>query len=462
MAHHRRTALMAFGLTVGLLAGSLPASAATTEGRITFKRRDSQAVPPQEVWAMDADGANAVELTPSGWDSGGTRPSLSPDGRTVASLVQIGSSQTFRLWLFDVHSGDTKDFATNTDTDTSHVVWSPDGKRLAYAKRSNARVYIISRTGAVIRSFKVCQSFPTGYDLVEVGFPHFAWSADGKLWLACHGINGLSAASSAAPFGTQTLIYRMNADGSGQQVFYKLPRNHGFTGVSLPVSRDGKKLLVTSAHHDTQDVQRTVVVTKAGVTRRDALRGATNWSPNGKKLVGESSDGLWTIRSNGTGKKAIPGTQAGDRLAHWSRVEPCAAGAQPGPGGKLLIGDATDNLLEGTDAADVICGGGGNDILIGNGGNDIIYGDAGNDQLVDGSGNDRLVGGNGADLLKGGPGNDRLVGGPGTDRLEGEDGDDTIIARDGVRDQVRGGVGLDKARIDRGKDFVISIETILP
>jgi hypothetical protein len=462
MAHHRRTALMALGLTFGLLAGSLPASAATTEGRITFKRASSPGVPPQEVWAMDADGANAVELTPSGWDYGGTRPSLSPDGRTVASLVQIGNSQTFTLWLFDVHSGDTKDIATpKTDTSVSGVVWSPDGKRLAYARGSNARVYIISRTGAVLRSFKVCQSIPTGYDQVEVGFTRFAWSADGKLWLACVGTRGIAAASSPAASGTQTLIYRMNADGSGQQVFYKVPRNHGFQGIYLPVSRDGRKLLVTIKHRDT-DARRTVIVTKTGVTRRDALESATNWSPNGKKLVGENSGGLWTIKADGTGKKAIPGTQAGDRFAHWGRVEPCAGGAQPGPGGKLLIGDATDNLLEGTDADDVICGGGGNDILLGFGGNDVIYGDAGDDQLVGGAGNDRLIGGSGADLLKGGPGNDRLVGGGAKDRLEGEGGNDTIIARDGVRDQVRGGGGQDQARIDQGKDLVVSIETILP
>ena len=38
----------------------------------------------------------------------------------------------------------------------------------------------------------------------------------------------------------------------------------------------------------------------------------------------------------------------------------------------------------------------------------------------------------------------------------------TLIARDGVRDVVRGGPGTDRARIDPGTDNVAGVETLLP
>jgi hypothetical protein len=454
-----KRALTALGLVISMLVllAAAPASAATTAGRITFNNGGTN-----RNWVVDADGANRQEIASSGGVLG--YPRLSPDGRTTSYLTITECTGCFEIWKADVASGDIKKVvAVNKSMGYWGAPWSPNGKQLAYtafndtgvyidvAKRMND-VYIVTRNGGQVRKIDVC----TGMSLPEVHL--LDWSGNGKLWAACEPNSANPAA--AAAFDTRWRVYRMNADGSGQTAIHILPQRHQVRG--LAVSRDGKKVLVSSEHRDT-DARRAVIIRSSGVTRIDSLYGATSWSPDGKHLVGWTSGaGLWRIRANGSGKQAIPGTQAQDFNPHWSKVEPCAGGAQPSNGGVLLIGDAGNNLLEGTDGNDVICGGGGNDILIGYGGNDIIYGDAGDDQLVGGAGNDRLVGGSGADLLKGGPGNDRLVGGPGTDRLEGEGGDDTIIARDGVRDQVRGGGGQDKARIDQGKDFVVSIETILP
>jgi hypothetical protein len=453
-------AFITLGLTLGLLVpfGAAPASAATTEGRITFDNGG-----PTRPWVVDADGVDRREIASSGGANLGY-PRLSPDGRTVSYLTITECTGCFEIWRADVASGDIKKIvAVNKYMVYWGAPWSPDGKRIAYtayndtgvyldvAKRKND-VHIVTRTGGKVRKIDAC----AGMSLPEVHW--LDWSGNGKLWAACEP-NSANPAATAA-FDSRWRVYRMNADGSGQTVIHILPQRHQVRG--LAVSRDGKKVLVSSEHRDT-DARRAVIIRSSGVTRIDALYEVTSWSPDGKHLVGWTSGaGLWRIKANGTGKQAIPGTQAQDLNPHWSKVEPCAGGAQPSNGGVLLIGDAGNNLLEGTDGNDVICGGGGNDILIGNGGNDVIYGDAGDDQLVGGAGNDRLEGGSGADLLKGGPGDDRLVGGPGTDRLEGEDGDDTIIARDGVRDQVRGGGGRDKARIDPGLDLVVSVETLLP
>jgi Ca2+-binding RTX toxin-like protein len=44
---------------------------------------------------------------------------------------------------------------------------------------------------------------------------------------------------------------------------------------------------------------------------------------------------------------------------------------------------------------------------------------------------------------------DRITGGLGRDSLLGQAGGDTFYARDGFRDTVTGGAGIDRARTDR-------------
>ncbi len=126
--------------------------------------------------------------------------------------------------------------------------------------------------------------------------------------------------------------------------------------------------------------------------------------------------------------------------------------ANPGPpalGSKCTI--------PGTRRADVIHGTARDDVICGRGGNDVIHGRGGNDLLVGGAGNDRIYGGPGQDLLVGGAGSDLLNGGGGQDTLLGSGGADTLYARDGVRDVVNGGLGRDRARVDRA-DRLKSVE----
>lgn len=55
-----------------------------------------------------------------------------------------------------------------------------------------------------------------------------------------------------------------------------------------------------------------------------------------------------------------------------------------------------------------------------------------------------------------------LVGGPGRDHLSGENGTDRFNARDGARDQLRGGLGRDRARVDARLDVAVGVERIAP
>lgn len=71
------------------------------------------------------------------------------------------------------------------------------------------------------------------------------------------------------------------------------------------------------------------------------------------------------------------------------------------------------------------------DRLIGDGSNEIINGLAGNDNIDGGAGNDRLNGDAGTDSLHGRDGNDTLEGGVGDDLLDGGAGNDTYLFNEG-------------------------------
>jgi predicted extracellular nuclease len=82
-----------------------------------------------------------------------------------------------------------------------------------------------------------------------------------------------------------------------------------------------------------------------------------------------------------------------------------------------ITGTAGDDVLRGTDGADVVMGLGGNDTITGGNADDVVCGGAGDDRLTGDNGVDVLLGGFGDDRLDGGNGDDTLVGGPGTDTL---------------------------------------------
>lgn len=143
----------------------------------------------------------------------------------------------------------------------------------------------------------------------------------------------------------------------------------------------------------------------------------------------------------------------------------------PGNDDDFIIGDDFETCARATSGPglndDHIFGGGGNDNLHGCQGLDKIEGETGDDLIVGDKENDVLLGGPGSDKLRGKKGNDTLVGDdagelvPRKDVLVGGGGDDILLARDGVRDTVKGGAGNDQAETD-SSDTVTGVEVFLP
>jgi len=122
-----------------------------------------------------------------------------------------------------------------------------------------------------------------------------------------------------------------------------------------------------------------------------------------------------------TGQAASFGTAARPRDEH-GRLLRCTRIGTNGP-----------DRLVGTGRRDVLCGLGGADLLVGRGGDDVLVGGPGNDYLRPGAGRDRALGGSGNDF---------------------------VGARDGRADRIFGGLGADRARIDRRLDLRRSVARV--
>jgi len=81
-------------------------------------------------------------------------------------------------------------------------------------------------------------------------------------------------------------------------------------------------------------------------------------------------------------------------------------------------------------------------------GDDVLRGTNGANLLDGGPGDDKLIGRRGNDILSGGGGKDTLRGDAGTDDLNGGRGADRLFARDRAIDGVDGGPGRDRASVD--------------
>ena len=138
-----------------------------------------------------------------------------------------------------------------------------------------------------------------------------------------------------------------------------------------------------------------------------------------------------------------------------------AAGAAAAPQcdgeAATIVGTPGDDVLRGTNRADVIHGLGGNDVIIGRAGADIVCGGAGDDTIKSGGGEDRVFGGDGndtilagggADYVAGGDGHDEVNGGGGIDRMFGGPGNDVLVGAAG-RDRGVGGPDWDRCSAER-------------
>ena len=145
-----------------------------------------------EIWRIAADGsADHAQLT---HDNAGERTGLwlSPDGKTLAQATRDG-----RLLLLNIATGAQMEIDKATSADIDHLVWSRDGRYIAYVRSDaiveRAQVYLVEpATGqrAAVTSAKYASGHPT-------------FTPDGK-WLYFLSDRALNA-SNGSPWGDRNL-----------------------------------------------------------------------------------------------------------------------------------------------------------------------------------------------------------------------------------------------------------------
>ena len=137
--------------------------------------------------------------------------------------------------------------------------------------------------------------------------------------------------------------------------------------------------------------------------------------------------GLTNTNTAGTFMGTLTGA---DRAGH-RRTATCAyVVAIPACRGltPTIVGNAQNNVINGTNAADVIVALGGADTVNGRGGDDVICGGDGPDMIDGGDGRDWINGEASPDDLHGGNGDDFIDGGLQLDSIRGDGGRDTCVS----------------------------------
>jgi Tol biopolymer transport system component len=107
-----------------------PSSYADTNDRIVFvSSRDGN----DEIYIMNADGSNQINLTNSRWED--TDPAGSPDGTRIAFTSGRPSTAALGLFVMNADGSQVKEVSQGGDT-YFNPAWSPDGTKLIYIKKA--------------------------------------------------------------------------------------------------------------------------------------------------------------------------------------------------------------------------------------------------------------------------------------------------------------------------------------
>jgi serine/threonine protein kinase len=190
-------------------------------------------------------------------ESQGGAPSLSPDGRWVATVTGASIRGETDVWVTDLTRGITSRLTRGGGV-TGAAVWSPDSRRLAYARLG--KIFVKATDGSTDETVLA--------DVV--GFPN-SWSADGK-YLVYSARNRLSLWPLAG--GTSVPVGSRNGDSRDGRL-----------------SPDGRYLAYVSDEGGRDDVYIQPLPPATGRVQVSAAGGILpRWSPNGRELFFMTSD----------------------------------------------------------------------------------------------------------------------------------------------------------------------------
>jgi Tol biopolymer transport system component len=277
-----------------------------------------------DIYAAKVDGSGERRLThgPARMKHAGGKPIhngnpvWSPDGKKIA-FARIGDqgipTPETGLYVMNAYGSDQRRLARHN---FGSGLWSPDGRKLAFLGFSPRRLnlYVINADGSGLRR------------LTRGSWVLFSWSPDGRR------IAFVKRVRCDWKCSRNSELWLMNADGRGQRRVVQ-----GQQISAAPTwSPDGQTLMYESSHRPSPSNPRLrywwlselfrVNVDGSG-KRRLAYGAQPVWSPDGKQIlfVGRrhSKADLWIMNTDGTGQRRLTATPGyGEHTFAWSPAQP--------------------------------------------------------------------------------------------------------------------------------------------
>ena len=353
-------------------------------GRMLITRdSDPTATFNADIYSMNADGSNRVNLTP-GRPGLQQSPAISPDGRLIVFREDVNPAPAVvdgDIFVMGVDGSNLVNITAGNSLNDGTPTFSPDGRSIAFARdldpaalTSNFDIFVMGVDGS--NQVDLSAGAPSSFDVS----PDF--SPDGRrIVFARDFVPGNPIESG---------IVSMNIDGSNATALTSgTPDDDG-----PAFSPNGRRIAFSRAPQDQLHLinpDGSGLVNLTPTFLDEALD--PSWSPDGSRLAfDDDNQDVYVLNADGSGLTNLTSDGEGNSDPSWEYVYRCAGRRA------TIVGDDGPDKIKGTKKADVIVANAGKDKIRGRGGNDRICGGKGKDLLVGGKGTDRLKGGKGKDV----------------------------------------------------------------